>query len=145
MWTTRSPRHLVPVGQGVVAAGQGDEGEQRRVTLERQVERGRQGRCGTRVVGMRMADQDAVDPASAGAEDRVDMVRIVRTGIDHRERAGRAVFHEPGVGAAVGHRTRVVRDDPDDARGFPKGNPVQRYGFAEPAPLPLSQTRLPRA
>ena len=115
------------------------------MTFERQVESGRQRRRGARMIGVRVTDQDAVDPAMSGTEDRVHVVRVVRSGIDHHDPALRPVFHEPGVGASVGHRTGIVRDDPNHAVGLRDRHAVGRYGFVEADTRPLSQTHPPRA
>ena len=68
------------------------------------------------VVGV--ADQDERDLTAGMAQDRLYMFGMVfRSGIEHHQPLRRV--DQIGVGAEIGHRTRVVRDDPADPRAAP--------------------------
>ena len=67
-------------------------------------------------------DDDVGDRlAGDGAPQRLDMVGVVRAGVDHRDLA---LPHHVGVGAVKGERARVVADDPADAGRHGPGPPV---------------------
>ncbi len=84
----------------------------------RSLDRGR----GGRVVVMRVGDEDVGDGlAVERLQQRVDMVLLLRAGIDHRDLA---VADDVGAGALEGERAGIARDDAADQRRQPLGPPV---------------------
>src|SRR5690606_15219217 len=81
------------------------------------------------VVGVRMAQQDARDPPSARSDYSVEMRGIVRTGVDYSDPV--RLLDQPGVGAVIGHRTGVGRNDAPDARTDLCSGAAQRFGFGQ--------------
>ena len=69
---------------------------------------------GRPVVGMRVREQHPLHAvAHRGADDRLDVLRDVGTGIDHRDLVDP---DEIGVRSRARHQARVVRDDAPDQR-----------------------------
>ena len=67
-----------------------------------------------RVVGMGVGEQHPAHPlAHRSADDRVDVLRVVGTRVDHRDLVD---ADEVGVGPRAGHRPRVRRHDPAHQR-----------------------------
>ena len=64
------------------------------------------------MVAVGVADEDVRDAAGAGLKDGGEVSVVVGAGVEQGERAaGLGGFDEPGVGAVIGHRSRVRRDD----------------------------------
>ncbi len=107
-------------------------------------------RGGTRrVVAVRVADDDLLDPlAFRGAKDRRQVRRVLRTGVEHRD--GVAAADQVGVRAAVGERPGVVAHDPAHQRREPLGLAVGRSVLSQQRqvhvrrPLPISPRRIAR-
>ena len=71
---------------------------------------------------MRMGDEDMGDGlAVERLQQRVDMILLLRAGIDHRDLA---VADDVGAGALEGERAGIARDDAADQRRQPLGPPV---------------------
>ena len=99
------------------------------VAIDRRSGGGLQRRHGTEMVGMRVAEQNARDPPLGGGQDRLDMRRIVRAGVEHAEPV--IPRDEVGVGAMIRHRPRVRRDDACDPGPHGQDVAADRRGFGE--------------
>ncbi len=119
-------RRVRPVGARVEHRGlrfrQGPRGPVRRASDDRRAGARGEQPCSGRVIPMGVGDHDGLDPLGAEIlKQRVDMGRIVRARIDHRDAL---LAHHVGAGAARRERAAVRRDPSADQRR----DPVQPAG-----------------
>ena len=81
------------------------------------------------MIGMAVRQQDQRGPALSGARDGVQMAWIRRAGVEDHHTLSRS--NQPAIGAMIGHRPGIRRDEPADARSLHQRHRADGWRFRQ--------------